>query len=96
MNRNELIKQISKRTGKAKDDVDEILTAFEGIVGDTLTGGGEVRIKGFGRFFIKRTSPRNVRNPVTGELRAVQSRGLPAFKFSTYIIERVKKGVQNG
>ena len=93
MNKQELVKEVRKVVRKqlpkpewAKAEVIErtVDAVFEIIKKEVLTG-GEVSIREFGRFYLKKTSPRIARNPKTGEKVEVKARKRFTFNPSSKI-----------
>jgi len=81
MTRSELIVALAQRfpqliLADAGMSVDVILSA----IGDTLTRGHRVEIRGFGSFALNYRPPRVGRNPKTGESVSVPAKWTPHFK----------------
>jgi DNA-binding protein HU-beta len=53
MKKKELIERIAEETGVPKSEAQKHFEAFERVVTETLKGGEEVRITGFGKFSVK-------------------------------------------
>ena len=85
MNKQELIKQVSKQTRLTQKDCSQMLNALTEIIGGTLRNGEMVSIMGFGRFYTKKLSERNGFNPVTREKTRLPSTYVPTFKCSTVL-----------
>jgi DNA-binding protein HU-beta len=49
------------------------------VVTETLKGGEEVRITGFGKFSVKERKAREGRNPQTGQNMRISAQKVPAF-----------------
>ncbi len=82
MNKNDIIKEISKKTlnfNQAKSIVDEI---FEIIKKEIFENSNKVVISNFGTFEPKITKPRIARNPKTNEKVPVSSKKTIKFKIS--------------
>ena len=63
----ELIEAIAQRADVPKSQAQKYFDAFEQVVTDTLKGGDEVQITGFGKFYVRGQKARDGRNPQTGE-----------------------------
>ncbi|QHB17710.1 integration host factor subunit alpha [Mannheimia pernigra] len=61
----------------------------------TLENGEEVKLSGFGNFFLREKKARPGRNPKTGENVAVSARRVVSFKASKKLRERVKLAMAN-
>lgn len=80
MNKTELIERIAEESGMSKADAQGHFEAFQGAVTETLKGGDEVRIPGFGRFYVQERAARQGRNPRTGEEMPIAASRVPSFK----------------
>jgi DNA-binding protein HU-beta len=67
MTRTELIDALAADTHAEKRDCKRFLEALTGIVERTIKEGGEVPIKGLGKFKVQNRKARVGRNPLTGE-----------------------------
>ncbi len=90
MNKPELIKSISEKSGLSKKDSEIALDAFINVVSDALVNGDTVKIVGFGNFTVKDRAERNGRNPSTGEEITIPAKKSPIFKFSKNLKDAVK------
>lgn len=63
MNKAELTDNIATKLNLAKKEVEEVLESFEAVVTETLKGGGEVTLTGFGTFSAKKRTARMGVNP---------------------------------
>lgn len=93
MTRSELIAQLAQRfpqlvQADAGMSVEVILEA----IGDTLTRGHRVEIRGFGSFALNYRPPRIGRNPKTGEKVSVPAKWTPHFKAGKELRELVDAG----
>ncbi|AEP09700.1 HU family DNA-binding protein [Micavibrio aeruginosavorus] len=80
MNKQDLINHVAKVTGLAKAQAQEAVEAtFEGIK-ETLQGGDDVRLVGFGTFTVSARAATTGRNPRTGEAIAIPASKQPKFK----------------
>ena len=67
MNKNDVVNQLSERTGLSKADSQKAVDGIFDLVTDSLKSGEEVRISGFGVFVVSNRSGGKGRNPQTGE-----------------------------
>ncbi|HEY8696219.1 MAG TPA: HU family DNA-binding protein [Rhizomicrobium sp.] len=67
MNKNDLIQQLSDRSGLAKNDAAKAVDGVFDIITDSLKKGDEVRLTGFGVFVVQQRAAGKGRNPQTGE-----------------------------
>lgn len=63
MNKSELSQAIAEKLNLNKKDVEQILETFTDVVTDTIKGGAEVTIAGFGAFSARRRKGRSGVNP---------------------------------
>ena len=66
MTRTELIDDLAQRTGLEKKDVKVFLDSLLGVVEDEIKKGGEIPLKGLGKFKVQHRKARVGRNPITG------------------------------
>jgi len=67
MTRTELIEALANRTQMDKSDVKRFLDDLTAVVEDTIKQGGEVPLRGLGKFKVQHRKARTGRNPLTGE-----------------------------
>ena len=67
MTRTELIDALANRTQMDKRDVKRFLDDLTAVVEETIKQGGEVPLKGLGKFKVQHRKARTGRNPLTGE-----------------------------
>jgi nucleoid DNA-binding protein len=67
MTRTELIDALANRTEMEKREVKRFLDDLTAVVEDTIKQGGEVPLKGLGKFKVQHRKARTGRNPLTGE-----------------------------
>jgi len=67
MTRTETIEELANRTGMDKRDVKNFLEHLTSLVEDAIRQGGEVPLKGLGKFRVQHRKARVGRNPITGE-----------------------------
>jgi len=98
MNKGELMRSFSRRTGlslRQSRRALEVLFGVEGkqmgLIPSTLSQGKAVRLAGFGTFETRRRSARPGRNPRTGEPLVIQAARLPAFRAGRAFKDRVRQ-----
>ena len=80
MNKNELISKVADHSGLSKSDAGKAVDAvFDSITGE-LSGGGEVRLVGFGTFSTSQRKASTGRNPRTGEPMQIPASTQAKFK----------------
>ena len=80
MNKNDLIASVAEASGLSKADAGAAVDAVFGAVTSTLSGGGEVRLVGFGTFSVANRAASTGRNPRTGEPIQIPASKQPKFK----------------
>ena len=80
MNKKELIKAISEKSGVTQKDTDIVLTAFQEVIKEELSKCNKVQMVGFGTFDVAERAERMGRNPKTGEEMLIKSSKSPKFK----------------
>ena len=93
MNKAELAEALAAKAGLAKNQIIGILDAFEEIVTETIKGGNEVTLTGFGTFSSKQRAARlgvNPQNP--SEKIQIPEVQVPKFKAGKALKDALKKG----
>jgi DNA-binding protein HU-beta len=85
----ELIEVIAQRADVSKSQAQKYFDAFEEVVTDTLKGGDEVQITGFGKFYVREQKARDGRNPQTGEKMRIPAQKVPTFSAGNSLKESV-------
>ena len=66
MTRTELIDALAEKSGMDKRDVKSFLDHMTTVIEDEMKNGGEVPMKGLGKFKVQHRKARVGRNPLTG------------------------------
>ncbi len=80
MNKIELIQKLADRTGLAKHDAAKAVDGVFEVITDSLKGGDEVRLTGFGVFVVAERAGGKGRNPQTGEEITIKPSKQPRFR----------------
>jgi DNA-binding protein HU-beta len=80
MTRTELIAALADQAGMEKKDSKVFLESLTTLVENTIKAGGEVPLKGLGKFKVQNRQARMGRNPATGE--AIQIPAKTVVKFT--------------
>lgn len=80
MNKTELTDAVAEATDLTKADAARAVDAVLGTITDTLAGGDQVGIVGFGTFLVRDRAARTGRNPQTGAEIQIAAAKVPAFK----------------
>ena len=80
LNKSDIISQIANKTGLTKTETEKVINAFVSFVEESLKARKEVRLLGFGTFYVSKRNATTARNPRTGEEVKVPETYLPKFK----------------
>jgi DNA-binding protein HU-beta len=80
VNKNDLIQQLSERTGLAKHDAAKAVDGVFDAITETLKAGDEVRLTGFGVFAVAQRAGGKGRNPQTGQEIEIKPSKQPRFR----------------
>ncbi len=90
MTKSELIEKLSDGHELLnKKEAETVINLIFGGIGDALSQGSRVEIRGFGSFSVREREAREARNPKSGELVKIPSRRTPFFKTGKELRERV-------
>ena len=90
MTKSELIQRIAERNPHLfHRDVERIVATIFDEVGEALSRGDRVELRGFGAFSVKRRGARIGRNPRTGSAVSVSEKFIPFFKTGKQLRERL-------
>lgn len=91
MNKVELIEAVATRVGNSKTETEKIVETAIDVITETLRGGGEVTLTGFGNFSVSHRAPRagvNPQNP--SEKIQIGATKVPKFKAGKGLKEAVR------
>ncbi len=91
MRKADLIAEIAEKTGVPKVDVLVTLEAFFKEVKESLEGGENVYVRGFGSFIVKKRAKKIGRNIKKNIAIEIPAHYIPAFKPAKVFVESVKK-----
>ena len=90
MTKSELIEALAARQPHLKpEDVELSVRALLEMMGDSLSNGQRIEVRGFGSFSLHFRPPRLGRNPKTGESVELPGKYVPHFKPGKELRERV-------
>jgi len=87
MTRTEVIESMANRTGMERKEVKKFFEDLTMLIEDNIKAGGEVPLKGLGKFKVHHRKARMGRNPLTGE--EIQIPAKTVVKFT------IAKGLKN-
>ena len=82
MTRTELIDDLANRTGMDKKDVKNFLAEITSLIETEIKKGGEVPLKGLGKFRVQHRKARVGRNPLTGQEIQIPAKTVVKFSIS--------------
>lgn len=91
MNRTQLAKEISKKTGISQKEALNYINVILGSITNAMEKGERVEIRGFGSFIVKEYDSRKGVNPKSGEKITIPAKKLPAFKAGKDLKEKINK-----
>ena len=91
MNKEELVKEISKKTKVSQKQSAEILTAILDTIEKTISKGKKVTLVGVGPFESRKRAARTGRNPQTGKELKIPAKTVPVFSAGKKFKEVVNK-----
>ncbi len=80
MNKNDLVAAVAEKTTVPKAEAEKIIDTALEVITNTLKGGEEVRLVGFGTFVVTTRKAGTGRNPRTGEAIDIPASKVPSFK----------------
>ena len=95
MRKADLVNTISEKTGVPKVDVLVTLESFFTEIKDTLAGGENVYIRGFGSYIIKKRAKKIGRHIKKNVAIEIPEHYIPSFKPSKVFVEQVKTNVNS-
>lgn len=91
MTKAEICAEISRQTGLEKTAVITVVEKFMEVVKDSLAGGENVYLRGFGTFANKQRAAKPARNITQGTSIVVPAKQVPTFKPCPAFKEQVAK-----
>ena len=79
MNKEDLVKEVAKKTKLSQKDVAEVLNATIEAITKTVSKGKKVTLVGFGSFESRKRAARLGRNPQTGKELKIPAKTVTAF-----------------
>ncbi|BBE16106.1 DNA-binding protein HU [Aquipluma nitroreducens] len=94
MTKADIVKEITQNTGIEKVTVEKAVEAFMETVKDSLTGGNNVYLRGFGSFIVKKRAEKTARIISKNTTIIVPAHNIPAFKPAKEFVAQVKEKVK--
>ena len=94
MTKADIVAEIAEKTGLEKVDVQTTLEAFMKEVKESLEGGENVYLRGFGSFIIKERAKKTGRNISKNTTIIIPAHNIPSFKPAKVFVDGVKTKVE--
>ncbi len=94
MTKADIVNEISKDTGIEKVTVQKTVEAFMETVKDSLEGGKNVYLRGFGSFVVKKRAEKTARNISKNTTIIIPAHNIPSFKPAKTFVSKVKNNVK--
>lgn len=94
MTKADIVNEVSQNTGIEKATVQKAIEAFMETVKDSLTGGRNVYLRGFGSFIVKRRAAKTARNISKNTTMIIPEHFIPSFKPANEFVAQVKERVK--
>ncbi len=95
MRKAELVNIIAEKTGVPKVDVLVTIETFFNEIKETLSGGENVYVRGFGSFVIKKRARKIGRHIKKNIALEIPEHYIPSFKPAKIFVDQVKGGVKS-
>ena len=90
MNKTDLINAVAKEAGITKPAAEKAINGIMAVMTDTLAGGDNVTLVGFGSFSVTKRAAREGRNPQTGKAIKIPAKKVVKFKPGKGLADSVK------
>jgi DNA-binding protein HU-beta len=94
MTKADIVAEIAEKTGLEKVDVQTAVEAFMKEVKESLEGGENVYLRGFGSFIIKERAKKTGRNISKNTTIIIPAHNIPSFKPAKVFVDGVKTKVE--
>jgi DNA-binding protein HU-beta len=90
MNKTELIQKIADEADGSKSEAQRFFDAFQEVVTDALKKDEQVKITGFGKFYVQKRDAREGVNPQTKEKMKIPASKVPKFTAGNALKDSIK------
>ncbi|MEJ5962146.1 HU family DNA-binding protein [Pedobacter immunditicola] len=94
MTKADIISEISTKTGIEKVDVQETVEAFFKVIKNSMIGGENVYVRGFGSFVVKKRAQKTARNISKNTAIIIPEHYVPSFKPAKVFVDKVKNNTK--
>ena len=95
MTKADIISEISTKTGIEKVDVQETVEAFFKVIKNSMIGGENVYVRGFGSFVVKKRAQKTARNISKNTAIIIPEHFVPSFKPAKVFVDKVKNNTKH-
>ena len=95
VNKNELVSALASKTDMSKNAATNAVDTMIDVVTRALRKGDDVRLVGFGTFYVTRRAASKGRNPRTGEPIMIKASKQPKFKAGKGLKDAVNNAANN-
>ena len=94
MRKAEIVDEVAKKTGIEKKSVQQTVEALMDTVKESMIGGQNVYLRGFGSFIVKKRAQKKARNISKNTEIVIPEHYIPVFRPSKKLVNRVKENVK--
>ena len=94
MTKADMVSSVSKKLGIDKTETQKIVEAFMDSIKESMLGGENVYLRGFGSFIIKTRAEKTGRNISKNTSIVIPAHNIPAFKPSKTFAKEIKDKVK--
>ena len=94
MTKAEIVDEVAKKTGIEKKSVQQTVEALMDTVKESMIGGQNVYLRGFGSFIVKKRAQKKARNISKNTEIVIPEHYIPVFRPSKKLVNRVKENVK--
>lgn len=91
LTKDKLVTRLQTQIGMNKPESRQIVERLFAIMKETISGGEDLLISGFGTFLVKQKNARRGRNPQTKEALMLKARKVLVFKTSRVLREKINR-----
>jgi DNA-binding protein HU-beta len=91
MKKSDLVDLVAQRQGLSRPQVEATVDALLEAIGEGLSRGERIDLRGFGAFLVRESAARTGRNPRTGEALEIAARKTPTFRVGKELKDRVNR-----
>lgn len=94
MTKAEIVASIAQKTGIEKVAIQAVVEEFMNAIKESLAGGENVYLRGFGSFIVKKRAEKTGRNISKNATIIIPAHNIPSFKPAKTFVSDVKKQVK--